>query len=230
MAGCLIIEDRLTVPLTRTLQEFCEWALSDGLPESGRFDFIDGNIEIDRSPELIFTHNAPKVAIVARLVELSHTVGQGYVFCSRMRFSSIMADLSAQPDVFFLSYDTLDRQLATLTPSTDKDDDGYVEIEGALDLVVEIITDCSLKRDTNRLPRAYHRTGVREFWLVDARDDNLQFRLHRRGPNRFMAQPRDDRGFQTSQVFGRRFRFDRSRDERGNRRYNMRYEGEEPAE
>ena len=223
MASCLIIEDRFRVPLARTLKEFREWALSDDFPESGRFDFISGNVEIDLSPAPAFTHNAPKVAIVARLVDLSETAIPGYVFCTRMRFSSVPADLSVQPDVIFLSYGGLDRGRAKLNPQPGGAEEGYNEIEGGPDLVVEIVSACSVRRDTKRLPKAYFRAGVREFWLIDARGEDLSFRIHHRDKARFTAIPPDDEGFQRSDVFCRHFRLERWRDHRGYWKYDLQH-------
>jgi hypothetical protein len=59
---------------------------------------------------------------------------------------------------------------------------GFIEVEGAADLVVEILSDSSVGKDTRRLPEAYAKAGVGELWLVDARrcgagDEQPEFRL-----------------------------------------------------
>jgi Uma2 family endonuclease len=222
MATSLVIENRLRMPLVQTLEDFREWALSDAFPESGRFDFIDGNIEVDLSLERVFTHNAPKVAIVARLVDLSDQAIPGDVFCTRMRFSSVPANLSVQPDVFFLSCATLDSGHAKLIPDESNPEQGYNEVEGGPDVVVEILSDISVKRDKNRLPKAYFEAGVRELWLADARAEELVFLVHCRGQDRFVVQSCDREGWQHSGVFDRRIRLDRWRDKRGYWRYDLR--------
>jgi Uma2 family endonuclease len=93
--------------------------------------------------------------------------------------------------------------------------DRYVEVEGAPDLVVEIVSDRSVTKDTVRLPVAYWRAGVLEYWLMDARGEELFFRIHHRGPSGYVPAVIDAEGFQSSIVFGRRFRLTRRRGRRG---------------
>jgi Uma2 family endonuclease len=53
-------------------------------------------------------------------------------------------------------------------------------LEVAPDLIVEIVSDTSVRKDTERLPVSYFAAGVGEFWLIDARRDPLEFLIHRR--------------------------------------------------
>ena len=48
--------------------------------------------------------------------------------------------------------------------------------------MVEIVSDASVKKDTERLPAAYHAAGIREFWLIDARGVEVRFTIHRWEP------------------------------------------------
>lgn len=48
-------------------------------------------------------------------------------------------------------------------------------IDGASDLVVEIVNDSSVAKDTRRLPERYATAGVPELWLVDARGEAVDF-------------------------------------------------------
>jgi Uma2 family endonuclease len=95
------------------------------------------------------------------------------------------------------------------------------EIEGPPNLVVEVVSDSSVAKDTKRLPKAYFDAGVPEYWLVDARRENLVFRIHRRGPSGFVARRPDREGYQRSSALGRRFRLDRRRDSRGHWQYDL---------
>ena len=56
-----------------------------------------------------------------------------------------------------------------LVPKASSETADYIEIEGPPDLIVEIVSDSSVCKDTKRLPAAYFAAGVPEFWLVDAR-------------------------------------------------------------
>ena len=122
-----------------------------------------------------------------------------------------------------ISYETL--HLASLARAESRrHTDRYVEVEGMADLVVEIISDSSVKKDTRRLPAAYFQAGVREFWLVDARGEKPVFIIHRPGPKGFEPVAVDADGFQPSAVFGCRYRLDATRDEDGNWEFDLREE------
>ncbi len=68
---------------------------------------------------------------------------------------------ASQPDVLFLSAGNQH----LVTP------DG---IQGAPDLVVEIISPSSIKRDRGDKMKLYERCGVGEYWLVDARTRSVE--------------------------------------------------------
>ncbi len=85
----------------------------------------------------------------------------------------------------------------------------YVEIEGSPDLITEVLSDTSEEKDTQRLFRQYFAAGVEEYWLVDAREDELEFRIYRRGRTGFVRAQRDRNGFQTSKVLGAKYLLER---------------------
>ena len=62
-------------------------------------------------------------------------------------------------------------------PAAGREPGRFIELEGAPDLVVEIVSDSSRKKDTRRLPPLYARAGVPEVWLVDARGTDLVFAI-----------------------------------------------------
>jgi Uma2 family endonuclease len=89
--------------------------------------------------------------------------------------------------------------------------DRYIELQGAPDLVVEIVSESSVTKDTQRLPYAYWRAGIPEFWLADARGSELVFRIHRPGPAGYEPAASDAEGFQYSATFNTSFRLSRHR-------------------
>jgi Uma2 family endonuclease len=91
----------------------------------------------------------------------------------------------------------------------------YIELVGPIDLAVEVVSDSSVKKDNKDLPAAYFLEGVSEFWLVDARGDDLIFIIHRRGKHGFEPVEVDTDGFQRSDLASCRFRLERSRDSLG---------------
>jgi Uma2 family endonuclease len=220
MAASANVEERIDIPPgLRTLADFRRWALSAAFPERGRIDFIAGRIEVDMSPEDAYSHGTLKTQLIAVLEPLLSE--RGDVYTDRMRISSPVADLSVEPDVMFVSDAALDEGRVRLVPAASGKPERYVEIEGAADLVVEIVSDSSVAKDTQRLPEAYFRAGVREFWLVDARGPTLVFQIYRSGEAGYEPAPADQEGYQPSEVLGRSFRLDDWRNERGKRRFKL---------
>ena len=215
MASSVIFEDHVEIPYFGSLTEFRAWTLSDDFPERGRVDYIGGRIEVDMSPENVFFHGSVKTEVVGELRNILRSVAAGYLFSDRTRVSCPDADLSAEPDVVYVSDDSLDCGRIRLVQSATGEPDSYVELEGAPDLVVEIVSDSSVAKDTQRLPVAYWQAGVAEYWLVDVRGERMFFRVHARGAAAYEPAAVDREGFQRSAVFDRRFRLDRQRNARG---------------
>ena len=163
------------------IEEGCEgWAQTSHFPQRGRIDWIGSRIEVDRSPEDLFTHGSLKSAIVARLWELARDRGM-HVFTGETRVSSVAGDVSAEPDLVVVSEESLADGRVRAVPAASGKPDRFVEFEGAVDLIVEIVSDSSVAKGTRRLPPAYRAAGVREFWLLDARGDDVRFEIHRWG-------------------------------------------------
>ena len=131
MASSVIFEERVEIPYCRSLAEFRAWALSDDFPERSRIDYIAGRIEVDMSPENVFFHGSVKTEVVRVLSQRRSSAGGGYLFSDCTRVSSPDADLSAEPDVVYLSAASLDSGRVRLVPSAGGEPDSYVELEGA---------------------------------------------------------------------------------------------------
>lgn len=209
-ASCVLLDYNIAIPMhIRTLADFRQWVHSDDFPDFGRIDFLGNRIEVDMSPEYFFLHGKPKSQMARVLGNWIEEHDLGHIAIDSTRISSPQAELSAEPDIVFLSYETLEQNRARLVPKSTGEADRFVEVEGAVDLVVEIVSDSSVGKDTRRLPSAYFDAGVREFWLVDARRDALEFQIHHRGENEFQPAVVDADGFQLSVMFQHRFRLER---------------------
>jgi Uma2 family endonuclease len=53
----------------------------------------------------------------------------------------------------------------------------YLELLGSPDLLVEIVSRSSIRKDKVLLREAYHRARVPEYWLIDARSEEIDFKL-----------------------------------------------------
>jgi Uma2 family endonuclease len=189
---------------------FRRWCQSDDFPEHGRIDFLGGEIEVDMSPEDAYTHGVVKSAISAKLHALIAAPGRGNVFIDRMRLASPVAGFSAEPDVMVVLWSSLSAGRIREVPGSGESGDRVLEFEGAPDLVVEIVSDSSVRKDTKRLPPLYAATGVPEFWLVDARADHLRFGVHELAAGAYRLVPPDEEGWIASPLLGRGIRLVRT--------------------
>src|SRR5687768_17214139 len=55
-ASVHLLDYDITIPPIHSVAEFQEWAESDSFPPRGRIDYIAGSIEVDMSPEDLYSH------------------------------------------------------------------------------------------------------------------------------------------------------------------------------
>lgn len=217
-------EGELHVPskAMANLAAFREWALSSECPDNGRVDYISGTIEVnDVAGEELFAHGLLKGKLYSVILARVEQLQLGYAFTDSTRVSSLEAKLSAEPDVVVVSYNAIESGRVRLVPKSTGEAGRYVEIEGAPDLIVEVVSDGTVRKDSIRLPQAYFAAGVKEFWLADGRKQDLTFAIHTRGESGFIPVKADRDGFQASSVLGQACRLDRTLDRLGAWRYEL---------
>ncbi len=190
---------------------FRRWSQSEEFPERGRIDYLAGEIEVDMSPENLYAHGAVKTAVAAELHLLIGKTGLGAVFIDRTRVVSPAAALSVEPDITVVLWRSLQEARLREVPSAAGAQGDYVEFEGPTDLVVEIVSDSSVRKDTKRLPPLYAATGVPEFWLIDARRDALDFTVRQLVGGAYQLLSADADGWILSPLLGRNIRLVRRR-------------------
>ena len=203
------------------IDSFRRWARSDSFPERGRIDWIDGEVVFDMSPEDVNTHGLPKAAVAAGLIRLIEDAGRGVVLIDSTRASTPDADLSSEPDVMVVLFETIESGRARLVPKADGREGRYVEIEGPADLACECVSDSSVGKDRRRLFERYHRAGVPEYGIVDARGDEVELAVFVHTPKEYVASPRDADGFAASPLVGRGVRLVRLPPRAGLVRYRL---------
>ncbi|MFV2067167.1 MAG: Uma2 family endonuclease [Pirellulales bacterium] len=222
MAASVIFEDHVEIPLdVGSFGAFRRWALSDAFPQQGRIDFVGGRIEVDMSPEELFSHGTLKTVLVSKLFSRIERDDLGHLFTDSTRVSHPASGLSVEPDVVFISHEAIDTGRVRLVPKAGGEPGRYVEVEGPPDLIIEIVSDASVTKDTQRLPRAYAESGVPEFWLADARHEPLVFEIHHLVDGTYHRAVADREGYQASRVFNCHFRLDAQRDARGHWKFNL---------
>lgn len=205
----------------RDLAGFRAWAASDSFPERGRIDYLAGRIEVEMSPEELNTHGLVKSEIGAVLHFLVTRTGRGEIYIDRGRISSPKADLSVEPDVVVVLWDSLDSGRLRKVPTAGGEPDRFIEMEGAPDIVVEVVSQSSVGKDLRRLPPLYAAAGVPELWLIDARGESIRFSLLRLASNGYERVMPDVRGWARSPRLGVRFRLARWEPRPGCRGYRL---------
>jgi Uma2 family endonuclease len=214
--------DRFSVFIPRsaaTLAGFRDWATSPQFPEHVRAAFIDGKIHIDMSNEDPEVHVVVKGEVVRVLGNLNRQERLGKLYAGGVLVTNEAANVSNNPDASFLSRETIRSGRARVVPREGQEG-RFREIEGTPDWVLEVISDNSVAKDTEMLRRAYHAAGIPEYWLIDARGEDILFTILHRRKTGYAAAPVKD-GWQRSKVFGRDFRLTRQCDEFGLWEYTL---------
>lgn len=130
-----------------------KWTYADYLKidDDRRYELIEGELVLTPSPGFFHQYAAANIEAVLR----AHVEKNGLGVVIIAPFDVVLAeDTVLQPDVLFLSRE----RFALLAAEC---------LKGAPDLVVEVLSPTSGRRDRAKKSRLYFRHGVREFWLVD---------------------------------------------------------------
>ncbi|HEX8154013.1 MAG TPA: Uma2 family endonuclease, partial [Thermoanaerobaculia bacterium] len=132
-----------------------------------RYELIEGELVLNPSP---FTrHQMVAGAIYYFLEAHIRTHGGGRVLHAPCDVV-LAKDTVLIPDVLFVST----ARASVITPKN---------VQGAPDLVVEVLSDGTRRRDLNAKRRLYEQHGVAEYWVVDPDADTV--RVFRREGERF---------------------------------------------
>jgi Uma2 family endonuclease len=202
-----------------TLAGFRDWATSDEFPEHIRVAFIGQEIFIEMSNEDLETHATVKMEVQHVLYTLVRDLKLGKFYGDGVLVSNEEASVSNNPDASFFTLESFRSGRVRLVPKPERED-RYREIEGTPDWVLEVISDSSVVKDTERLRQAYHRAGIREYWLIDARSNDIAFQILYHRKDGYEAAPQRG-GWQQSRVFGHSFRLERQQDELGLWEYTL---------
>ena len=132
-----------------------------------RYELLSG--ELVMSPSSRERHQYVLGRLFLRLGAFIYGRNLGKVYCST--FDVVLSDTDVvQPDLLFVS----NGRESIITPEN---------IQGAPDLVVEILSPATAARDRTLKLDLYARHGVQEYWIVDP--DAKTIMLLRRGESRF---------------------------------------------
>ena len=172
------------------------------------------------SPEEISSHVDPKGELIAAIWTIVRQHDWGKVYVDGARLTNEAANISNEPDLMFCSWATLESKLVTIA-ETVPGSERWMEVVGSPDLVVEILSKSSVRKDTRVLKKRYFLAGINEYWLIDARKTEIDFQVLVRGPQGFEPVDADRRGFRLSSVLPFKFKLTRERDRIGTWKYTL---------
>lgn len=199
------------------LDSFRRWMDADDFPEMGQIWYYKGEVWVDMSREQIFTHGAVKTDIAFGLTGLAKASKKGRVWTDGVLLTNIEADLGCRPDLLYVSFEAFQTERVRLIEGMEE---GYVELEGSPDMVLEIVSRGSIRKDRVTLRDAYWEAGIREYWLVDVRKTPLSFDILRHTGKGYTATRKQD-GWIKSAVFGTSFRLTQQLDVLGHPEYTL---------
>ncbi len=185
-----------------SIDAFRRWVDADDFPENGRIWWLKGEVWVDMSKEQIFNHVLVKTKFTMALGNLVETEQSGLFLTDGLLLSNFAADISGNPDSTFISNATLQSDRVRLIEGAEG---GFVELQGSPDMVLEVLSASSVKKDTVVLKQAYWDADIGEYWLVDARGEPLQFDIFRHTARGYVCQRKQD-GWIKSPVFGKSFK------------------------
>lgn len=122
------------------------------LPDDGKqYELIEGELVLNPAP--VPRHQWIVLNIAAELRTYHRRQGGGRVFSAPIDVV-LSEDVVLQPDVIVIRTE----RLSTI---------GETNIQGAPNLVVEVLSDGTRRRDENLKRKLYERSGVDEYWIVD---------------------------------------------------------------
>jgi len=135
----------------------------EALPENPRCELIYGRFFVSPSPSPL---HQQIVLALSRFLEDIAEASDGLLFPAPMDVR-LQDHCVVQPDLIYLSKET--RHLVR------------EKVEGAPDLVVEVLSPGTARRDRGDKLGLYAESGIREYWIVDPEERQIEFLVLRDG-------------------------------------------------
>ncbi len=121
------------------------------LPEDKRYEILDGDLYMIASPDI--QHQRVSLRLTLALAEQTKNGAPGEILeapCDVI----LSEDNIVQPDILFVR-----KEHAGIV--------GTFNVQGAPDLVIEILSEGTRSKDLELKGKIYGRFGVQEYWIVD---------------------------------------------------------------
>lgn len=199
-----------------TLAGFRKWVLSDDFPEHGRVSFLSGEVILDMTNESIDAHVLVKARVFHVMQDIFDAEDLGEFFPDGMLLTNEKAQIANNPDGVAVLWDTAESGRVKYVVK----DDQRVEMIGAPDWVMEVVSNSSVPKDTKSLRQAYHAAGIPEYWLIDARRAEISFQILTWRKRGYVVAPATA-GWTRSNIFNRDFKLSRKRNRIGAWQYQL---------
>ena len=210
--------DSVRIPLWVTdLPSFRRWAESEDSPDKATICYLAGEVWVEMSKEQVYSHNQVKTEFARVLASLVKQLRLGRYFSDGLLLTNVEADLCSKPDGTFASREAFAAGRVRLI---DGALEGFVELEGTPDMVLEVVSGSSVSKDCEWLRDLYWKAGIAEYWLVDCRGERVDFEILRHADNGYCPANKTA-DWAESAVFGHWFRLTRQSDELGQPEYNL---------
>ncbi len=126
-------------------------------PEDTRYELLDGELAMTPAPGEL--HQSVSILLGSKLFQFASENNLGRVY--HAPFDVVLSDLDVvQPDLLFVS----NERGSIITPEN---------VQGAPDLIVEILSASTATRDRTFKRVLYARHGVGEYWMVDTEEKTI---------------------------------------------------------
>ena len=142
-----------------------EWTYEDWLrlPDDGfRYEVLNG--ELHMTPPPTIGHQNAVTKLTTRMYDFARQAGMGIVLVSPVGVRLPGQPVPVQPDIVFVRADRRDIM-------------GEDYVEGAPDLVVEVLSPSNWLYDRREKLLAYQQARVPEYWIVDYRARTIEVRV-----------------------------------------------------
>lgn len=144
-----------TNPIQQALPPQGQWTYEDyrRLPEDGwRYEVIEGELHMNPAPGSAHQDASISLASEMRFYAKDHNLGKVFTAPIDVRLGDVASPV--QPDILFIRAERLDIIQERW-------------IDGAPDLIVEILSPGNWIDDRRTKYRLYALAGVREYWIID---------------------------------------------------------------